>query len=780
MAKVRFFDLAKELGFEPKKLQAVCNAAGISIRNPLASVDDEIATQVRSVVDKQQEKVEKKDNIIRSMKDLPSISSEDIERGKIRFTQSEKKDVAPSGIVEKSTTPVDASSLTKKRKTPEVAPKDEKTPPIADSAEGVVVVDDDERRFSQKKRSAMTEFERQQAKIQKRKKLKEKQAAREIKQKDEALKMAAEAKILHLGDGVSVSELATHIGESAVNLIKKLFSMGIMATINQRLDPDTVSILAQEYGFSVEEEIGEDELFAHLEQEDDLESRKPRDPIVTIMGHVDHGKTTLLDYIRNEHVAAGEAGGITQHIGAYKVQTKSGAKICFLDTPGHEAFTAMRAHGALITDIAVLVVAADDGVKPQTIEAMNHAKNAGVPIVVAITKIDKPGANIEKVYEGLGANGLLVEAWGGKVSCQPVSGVSGDGVGELLDVIGLQAELMELGANPDRPGIGRIVEAGLRKGFGAMATVLVQSGTVRVGDVMVSGSAMGRVRSMMDERGTQLEEAGPSTPVEIAGFSEVPQFADRFYIVSNEKIARILVSKRDDRLKKMKAVAGSDRVVDLESLFARVEEGKIQELNVIVKADVHGSVVALSENLEKIHEENIRVKVIHSGVGPVSESDIMLASTSGAIIICFHVRNDTKTESLAEEHRVQIRNYRIIYEAMDDIEKALRGMLKPKFEEVQLGRAVVREVFTISKIGRIAGCFVESGKIVRGAEARLVRDSVEVYRGKVENINRFKDTVSEVLSGYECGINIKYSDIKPKDQIEVFENIEVMRPGKSA
>jgi translation initiation factor IF-2 len=335
--------------------------------------------------------------------------------------------------------------------------------------------------------------------------------------------------------------------------------------------------------------------------------------------------------------------------------------------------------------------------------------------------------------------------------------------------------MMELGADPDRAGIGRVVEAGMRKGFGAVSTILVQSGTVRVGDIMVSGAAMGRVRSMMDERGNHLEEAGPSTPVEIAGFSEVPQFADRFYVVSSEKIARTLVSRRDERLKKIKSAAGSDRVVDLESLFARVEEGKIQELNIIVKADVHGSVVALSESLEKIHEEDVRVKVVHSGVGPVSESDIMLASTSGAIIICFHVRNDSKIEHLADEHHVQIKNYRIIYEAIDDINKAMHGMLKPKFEEIQIGRAVVREVFTVSKIGRVAGCFVEAGKIVRGAEARLVRDSVEVYRGRVENVNRFKDSVNEVLSGYECGINIKYNDIKPKDQIEVFENVEVSR-----
>jgi len=816
---MRVFELAKELDYDKNKLISLCKEAGLNIKSPLSPLDDAAEAEIRRIVQKASRKEEApKDNVIRSMKDLPSIRSDDLEKGKVRISTTQKPaapqaqtrsprpatgTLAPGGRSHGHRSSSSDNSSGGGQRPPYNRgeyqgqgqsrqggghPNARSSNPVVPPPAGPVPTStytphsgqshspasaDDELKFG-RKRTAMTEFERQQAKIQKKKKIKEKQVSRELKHEEEQARQEAQRKVLKLGESVSVNELATNMGVSVTEVIGKLFKMGIMAAMNQRLDEDTVEILANEYGFSIQHEASDAIDYFELEEEDAPETLKPRDAIVTIMGHVDHGKTTLLDYIRSATVAKGEAGGITQHIGAYKVNTRSGHSICFLDTPGHEAFTAMRAHGSQITDIAILVVAADDSVKPQTLEAINHAKNAGVPIIVAATKIDKPGANITKVYEDLGANGLLVEPWGGKIPIQGVSGISGQGIDDLLDTVALQAELQDLKANPDKKGVGVVVEAGLHKGKGAVATVLVQQGKVSVGDIMVAGMAMGRVRAMRNEKGEQVKVAGPSTPVEVSGFSEVPQFADKFMIVSEEKIARALIQKRQERAKRMK-VSGAEKVVSLESLFAKVEEGKLEELKLIVKADVHGSVIALTESLSKLTAKNLRVNVIHSGVGPVSESDVMLASTASAIILCFHVRNDPRVESLAGDHKVEIRNYRVIYEAIEDIEKALKGMLKPEFEEHVLGRAEVRDVFAISKVGKVAGCFVETGKLIRGREARVIRDGTEVYKGKVENINRFKDQVTEVLSGYECGISLKFNDIKVKDIIECYEIQEIRR-----
>ena len=757
MSKIRVFQLAADLSYDKNKLVTLCNQKGLNIRSPLSSIDEVMADKIRALVETAEPKTDVGDGVIRSMKDLPSISSDDLESGKVMLSRNKEKAEAEEPEVKKQIAePVKTHPQYSNVEVPlkPMSPEDL-------AARGV------------RKKVAMTEFERQQAKIQKRKKQKEKQSQRQEKMEKRQRFEEEEAQTLRLGEGVSPGELAQMMGENPTDLISKLLSMGTMAAINQKLDLETCSILAEEYGYQVISDSDEDELL-DLDSVDAEETLKPRDPIVTIMGHVDHGKTTLLDAIRRSRVAASEAGGITQHIGAYRVEAKSGGSICFLDTPGHEAFTAMRAHGSQITDIAVLVVAADDGCKPQTLEAINHAKNADCPIIVAITKCDKTGVKLEKVYEELGANGLIVEAWGGNIPSQAVSGLTGEGIDDLLELIHLQSQLMELKANPDRAGVGVIVEAGMQKGRGAVATVLVQKGIVRVGDPMVAGGALGRVRSMTNEDGKLLKEAGPSVPVEITGFSEVPQYADRFFITPNERVSRTYAEQREQRLKDQK-VRGGDKVVNLESLFARVEEGKLKELKLVVKADVHGSLIALSESLEKIHEEDVRVKVIHSGVGAVSEGDIMLASAAEAMIICFHVRADSKIQRLAEEEGVQIYTYKIIYQAIEDIQKAITGMLEPKFKEVVLGRATIREVFSISKVGKIAGCFVNSGKIVRGRSARIIRDGIEVYDGKVENLNRFKDTVTEVLSGFECGINLSYNDMKVADVVEVYEMEEVAR-----
>ncbi len=577
---------------------------------------------------------------------------------------------------------------------------------------------------------------------------------------------------IEVPDEISVGELASRMKKTAVDVIKKLMTLGMMAAVSDMIDFDTACIVAEEFDVTVKKEViitAEESIMMDLEdREEDL---LPRSPVVVVMGHVDHGKTSLLDYIRHANVTAGEAGGITQHIGAYRVHLK-GRDITFLDTPGHEAFTAMRARGAQVTDIAILVVAADDGIMPQTIEAINHAKAANISVIVAINKIDKEGANPERVRQELTEHGIIPEEWGGDTICVNVSAKHGTNVDELLETVLLVADMGELKANPNRQARGTVIESKLDKGRGAVATVLVQNGTLRVGDVLVAGTSVGRVRAMIDDKGKRVDEAGPSVPVEILGMSSVPDGGDPFYVVEDEKKAREVA---EERVNKAKAEAlASAQKASLDSLFSQIEEGKMKELNIIVKADVQGSVEAVKQSLEKISNEEVRVRVIHGGVGGVNESDIMLASASNAIIVGFNVRPDANAIASAERAEVEIRLYRIIYDAIEEIEAAMKGMLDPKFKEVVLGHAEIRQTFKVSGVGTIGGSYVTDGKISRNSQVRIVRDSIVIHEGVLNSLKRFKDDVKEVMSGYECGLGIEnYNDIKEGDVIESFIMEEV-------
>ena len=557
--------------------------------------------------------------------------------------------------------------------------------------------------------------------------------------------------------------------------IMALMKMGIMANVNQNLDEETAVLLGMELGINVAvkkvEEVEEEEgIDLH---EDTASELKPRPPIVTVMGHVDHGKTSILDAIRKTNVTAGEAGGITQHIGASEVVC-NGQRIVFLDTPGHEAFTAMRARGAHITDIAVLVVAADDSVMPQTIESISHAKAAGVPIIVAMNKMDKPAANPDKVKKDLADQGLIVEDWGGDVICVPCSAKTGLGIQQLLEMILLQAEVLELKANPDRPAMGTVIEARLDKARGPVASLLVMNGTLQAGAALVAGTAAGRVRVMANDKGDSIREAGPATAVEITGLTEVPEAGDEFYMVKDDKTAREIAAKRIEKLRS--EVLAKSSAMSLEKLFGQLQEGEVKDLNLIIKADVQGSVGALEQSLEKLHNENVRVRIIHSGVGTITEGDVMLAGTSNAVIIGFNVRPSSAVSAQADQEGVEIRTYRVIYEVIDDIEAAMKGMLKPIFKEVVLGKIEVRNTFKVPNVGTIAGGYVLEGKVVRGAKLRLVRDGIVVHEGEISSLRRFKDDVKEVATGYECGIGIeKYNDIKEGDIIEAYRMEEVKR-----
>jgi translation initiation factor IF-2 len=566
---------------------------------------------------------------------------------------------------------------------------------------------------------------------------------------------------------MTVGEVARLMKKEAADVIKKLLFLGLMATINQEIDTDTIELLGSEYGIEVEVKLPRDEEAEDmLLEEDDPASLVPRPPVVTIMGHVDHGKTTLLDAIRETRVTATEAGGITQHIGAYQVEV-DGKKITFLDTPGHEAFTTMRARGAQVTDITVLVVAADDGVMPQTVEAINHAKAANVPIIVAVNKIDKPGANPDRVKQELTEYGLVAEDWGGDTIFVHISALKKQGIDELLEMILLVAEMAELKANPNARPRGTIIEAQLDKSRGPAATVLVQNGTLKVGDIIVAGTTYGRVRAMVNDRGRRVKEAPPSMPVEIIGLSDVPSAGDLFVVYDDERKARALAEKR---LNKQKAQEiGAQTRITLDDLYKQIQEGQVKELNVIIKADVHGSVEALVGALTKIDVEGVRVRVIHQGVGAITESDIILATASNAIVIGFNVRPEPNAGKMAESEKVDVRLYRVIYNVIEELESAMKGLLDPEYKEVIIGRAEVRQTFKVSRVGTIAGCYVTEGKIERNRDVRLIRNGVVVYEGKLDTLKRFKDDVREVVSGFECGLTLeRFHDIKEGDVIEVF------------
>lgn len=571
---------------------------------------------------------------------------------------------------------------------------------------------------------------------------------------------------------ITVGELAALLKMTAAEVIKKLFALGMMATVNEVIDYDTAEIVATELGAKVEKEvvvtIEERIIDDTVDAEEDLQ---PRDPVVVVMGHVDHGKTSLLDAIRNTSVTSTEAGGITQHIGAYRVQTSEG-KITFLDTPGHAAFTSMRARGAMATDIAILVVAADDGIMPQTIEAINHAKAANVSIIVAINKMDKPGASPDRIMQQLTEHDLVPEEWGGDVICIPVSAKTHQGIDKVLESINLVAEMLELKANPNRAAKGIVIEAKLDKGRGPVATVLVQNGTLKTGDTIVAGTSVGRVRVMTNENGKVLDSAGPSVPVEIMGLAEVPQAGDTFDAVSDERLARELVEQRKREAKEEEFK--QYQKVTLDNLFSSISQGEMKELNIIVKADVQGSVEAVKQNVEKLSNDEVKVKVIHGSVGAINESDVMLANASNAIIVGFNVRPDPVAAEIAERDGVDMRMYRVIYDCIEELEAAIKGMLAPKFREVVLGRAEVRNVFKLSSAGMIAGSYVLDGKITRNSQIRVVRDGIVIFEDAIASLKRFKEDAKEVASGYECGVGLeKFNDIKEGDILEAFIMEEV-------
>ena len=578
---------------------------------------------------------------------------------------------------------------------------------------------------------------------------------------------------VQIPDEISVGELASRMKKTGAVVVKCLMKNGVMASLSQMIDFDTAAIIAEEMGCKVEKEVVvtiEEKLID--DHEDKAEDLVPRAPVVVVMGHVDHGKTSLLDYIRHAHVASGEAGGITQHIGAYQVMV-NGKPITFLDTPGHEAFTSMRARGAMVTDIAILVVAAEDGIMPQTVESINHAKAAGIPIIVAINKMDKPEANPERIKQQLTEYGLVCEEWGGETIVCPISAKTGMGVDNLLEMLTLTAEVGELKANPNRAAQGTVIEARLDKGRGPVATLLVQNGTLHQGDIIIAGTSVGRVRAMVSDKGQKINSAGPSVPVEITGLSEAPSAGATFNAVADEKLARELVEQRKAE-EKAKANAPVSKV-SLEDLFSQIQAGEMKNLNLIVKADVQGSVEAVKASLEKLSNDEVRVRVIHGGVGAINESDVMLASTSQAIIVGFNVRPDAAARESAARANVDMRMYRVIYDAINEIEAAMKGMLAPKYREALLGHAEVRQTYKVSGVGTVAGCYVQDGKIQRkDCQVRLVRDGIVIHEGVLASLQRFKDQVKEVASGYECGMTIeKFNDIKEGDIIEAFTMEEI-------
>jgi translation initiation factor IF-2 len=602
---------------------------------------------------------------------------------------------------------------------------------------------------------------------------KEKRDSHKLKSEEDLALNEAEKKTIKVTEFITVGEVATMMEITSTDIISACMSLGIMVTMNQRLDAETLTIVADEFGYQVEFVTADIE-DSIKEEEDSPEDLLPRAPIVTVMGHVDHGKTSLLDYIREENVIAGESGGITQHIGAYNVELKDGQNITFLDTPGHEAFTAMRARGTQVTDLVIIVIAADDDVMPQTKEAISHAQAAGVPIVFAINKIDRPNSNPDKIKEKLSSMNLLVEEWGGKIQSQDVSALKGTGVDELLEKVLLEAEFLELKANPNKPATGSVVEAFLDKGKGYISTILVQSGTLKIGDYLLAGQHSGKVKAMHDERGKTLTQAGPSTPVSILGLDGAPQAGDKFNVFDDEKEAKQIAVKRTQLVREQSV--RTQKHITLDEIGRRIAIGEFKELNIILKGDVDGSVEALTDSFQKLSTDEILINIIHKAVGAITESDVLLASASDAIIIGFNVRPTGNARQIADKEEIDIRNYSIIYDAINDLKDAMEGMLAPKFKEEVTGNVEIRETFKISKVGTIAGCMVTSGKIFRNSNIRIIRDGIVVNSGTLASLKRFKDDVKEVSKGYDCGIQIKnYNDIKIGDTIEAYSEVEIKK-----
>lgn len=721
MAKIRIHELAKELNMNSKDLADRLRQMGYSVKNHMSTIEEKEIAKIKKNLKPKDNRNNKNNKNKKETKDAVSTSKPEVKEKDFRKRAQVKKDEL---------------SQKKKQNQKVVLAK------VQNPVRG---------RSSKRKRR---DYHRVAAKN-------------------------TEPKTIIIDNKVTVQELANSLHVNGSEIIKKLIDLGVMASLNQVIDSETATLAASEFGVDVvvqDEvvELEEEVLREALDQPKDL---KPKPPVITVMGHVDHGKTSLLDYIRHSNVIATEAGGITQHIGAYQIEIK-GKKITFLDTPGHEAFTTMRARGAQATDIAVLVVAADDGVMPQTVEAINHAKAAEVPIIVAINKIDKQGADPDHVKQQLAEYGLVPEEWGGSTICVPVSAKQGTGIDQLLEMLLLVAEMEELKANPKKPARGIVIEAELDKGRGPAATVLIQNGILYIGDQILVGIASGKVRAMYDFKGNRIEKASPGTPVEILGLSEVPAAGDLLYAVDDERLARQIAEKRFEKKRQIENVVPEK--VTLEELFNQIKEGKVKELNLVVKADVRGSAEALIQALEKMGDQEVRISIIHSGVGGITETDVMLASASNALVIGFNVRPDVNAKEAAETENVEIMLYRVIYEALDDIKAALEGLLEPIHKEVSLGRAEVRNTFHIPKVGVIAGCYMLEGKVTRKSNVRVVRDGVVIYEGNIESLKRFKDDAKEVAQGHECGIGLEnFQDVKDGDILEFYEIQDIKRELKS-
>lgn len=747
MEKIRAYELSKIFGFPSKNIVGVLHDYGVSSKNHMSALTE---LELDVIFEYYTQKNQAKDFSIFESK------------------TEKQPEAAADSTPEESYEPMTEIEVGRKTRTVDTRASNVDVDRIYD--EKIEDLLGDDRRNSGEKTQKIGGKKKQQQRQQKSKpprsgkKNKNEQAKKQPEKKE---RKKAEPLHVLIPSEISVGELASRMKKSPAEVIKKLMLLGIMATVNETLDFDTASLIVEEFGGTYEKEIiltEEEKLFDDFE--DTPEQLKPRSPVVVVMGHVDHGKTSLLDAIRHTNVTEGEFGGITQHIGAHRVRVGD-KKITFLDTPGHEAFTAMRARGALVTDIAILVVAADDGIMPQTIEAINHAKAAEVSIIVAINKIDKDGANPDKVKQELMEYGLVPEEWGGDTICVEVSAKKNQNIKELLEMVLLVAEMKELKANPDRKAKGTVIESQLDKGRGSVATVLVQNGTLHVGDIVVAGTAVGRVRAMNNDKGKSVKKAGPSIPVEILGLSEVPEGGDEFYVVDDERRARAVVENR--KFKEKQERQKSATKVSLDNLFEQIEAGKMKDLNIIVKADVQGSVEAVRQSLERISNDEVRVNVIHGAVGAINESDVMLASASNAIIVGFNVRPTHGASDAAEAADVDLRMYRVIYDAIEDIEKAMKGMLEPTFREEITGHVEIRTTFKVSGVGTIGGAYVTDGKIRRDSLVRVVRDGIVIHEGELASLKRFKDDVKEVSSGYECGLSIdKYNDIKDGDVIEAY------------
>ena len=791
--RIRVHQIAKEMGITSKEVMARLKEIGIPVKSYMSSItQDEYDKLIEYITIKreiekrkkekeEQEKLKAQEAAVEEKKPEEKPTEEKPVEKKEEEPKEEEAVAVKEAVPEKK--PPKETKKPRKKEAKPVSKEPKKKPPKKEEKKeealptGKVqeMVKRFEQKESQEEEQQFTVIEPLFTPVKSRRKRRKKKRREEIdieEARAEELKSRVdlEAGTVKLPETVTIKDLAFMLEADEEEIQEILKSKGIPVALTQVLPYDVAKMVCEEYGFEVLPE--EEELVIAQETEEEEGNLVPRPPVVTVMGHVDHGKTTLLDYIRKTNVAAREAGGITQHIGAYKVKLPEG-EITFIDTPGHHAFTTMRARGARVTDIVILVVAADDGVMPQTVEAINHAKAAGVPIVVAINKIDKPDANPERVKQELSKYGLIPEEWGGDTIMVPISAKTGQGVDELLEMVLLQAEMLELKANPDKPARGTVLESKLDPKRGPVATLLVQDGTLRVGDALVAGLHWGKVRAMIDEHGQRLKEAGPSTPVEVLGLSDVPLAGEPFFVVENEKKAREISEERKEKAKQ--ALQEKPRL-SLEELMKKLAEGEAKELRIVLKADVQGSLEAVKEAIEKLSTDEVKVNVLHSGVGAITETDVMLAQASGAIIIGFNVRPDSKAKRLAEQEKVEIRTYRVIYDLLDDVKKAMAGMLEPEYEEVVLGRAEVRQVFNVPKVGRVAGCYVLEGKITRNANVRVLRDGVIVYEGKLSSLKRFKDDVREVAAGYECGMAIEgFQDIKEGDIIEAYEVREVQR-----